>query len=72
MRGMLGMLIVMIGVLLMFWGLGAYDSFASQVSRLFTGTPTDKSQWLLIGGALTLLVGMAIGFSRGHHHHKTQ
>ena len=72
MRTMLGMLIVMLGVLLMIWGLDAYDSFASQVSRLFTGSPTDKSQWLLIGGAFALLVGMAIGFSRGHHHHKTQ
>jgi hypothetical protein len=47
------------GVVLLVFGVSAYHSASSDVSRFFTGAPTDKALWLLIGGAV---VGIA-GFS---------
>ncbi len=43
-------------------GLDASDSAGSQLSRFFTGTPTDKSMWLLIGGAAAVTVGAITTF----------
>ncbi len=40
------------GVLLMILGVQATNSFNSDVSRFFTGSPTDKAIWMLIGGII--------------------
>jgi len=68
---MLGALIVMLGVFLVIWGLDASESLYSQVSRLFSGAPADKSLWLLIGGVFALVIGLAMASTR-RHHHRTQ
>ena len=52
------------GIILLIFGFRAADSFGSDVSRFFTGSPTDKAMWLLIGGALATVVG-AIGLAKG-------
>ena len=46
------------GVVLIVLGINASDSFASDVSRFFTGSPTDKSIWLLVGGILAAVAGL--------------
>jgi hypothetical protein len=46
------------GIVLIVWGLAEMDSFSSDVSRIFTGSPTDKSMWLLIGGVLLSVIGI--------------
>ncbi len=48
-----------IGVILLVFGLNAYHSASSDVSRFFTGAPTDKALWLLICGAVTAIVGFS-------------
>lgn len=53
-----GILLIAGGILLLILGIQAADSFASQVSEFFTGTPTDRSIWLMIGGILCLAVGL--------------
>jgi len=53
-----------VGIMLIVWGIKASDSFGSDVSRFFTGSPTDKAIWLLIGGAVMAIVGL-FGFFRG-------
>ena len=72
MRFMMGGLIVMLGVLLLVYGLDASESLYSKLTRVFTGAPTDKSLWLLIGGVLALGVGLSMAITRRHHHHRTQ
>jgi hypothetical protein len=52
------------GIILIICGVSASDSTASGVSRFFTGNPTDKTMWLLIGGAIATVVG-AVGLFRG-------
>ena len=46
------------------YGAAANDSAASTFARFFTGNPTDRSMWLLIGGAVAAVVGIA-GLIRG-------
>jgi len=70
MRAMMGLLIVTMGVILLLYGLDASDSFFSNVSRLFSGAPTDKSIWLMVGGVLAVLVGLGVASTRGGHHHQ--
>ena len=52
------------GIVLIVYGLAAADSVTSDVSRFFTGNPTDKTMWLLIGGVVASIVGAA-GLLRG-------
>jgi len=52
------------GVILIAYGVIANDSTASGFSRFFTGSPTDKTMWLLIGGAVATVAGLA-GVMRG-------
>jgi hypothetical protein len=52
------------GIGLIIFGISASNSIGSDFSRLFTGSPTDKSIWLLIGGGVAVLVG-AGGLMRG-------
>lgn len=51
------------GIVLIIYGISALDSIGSSFSRLFTGSPTDKTMWLLIGGLICAAVGAA-GFAR--------
>jgi hypothetical protein len=48
------------GIVLIIIGFNATHSFASDVSRFFTGSPTDKAVWMLIGGSVAALVGLAM------------
>ena len=50
--------ILVVGVVLLVWGYSASESFNSDVSRFFTGSPTDKAIWLLIGGIGASIVGL--------------
>lgn len=51
----LGVLVV--GVILLVWGLDAKDSPVSAVSEVVQGSPSDKSIFLIVGGALLSIVG---------------
>jgi hypothetical protein len=46
------------GVILMIIGINATNSFSSDVSRFFTGSPTDKAVWMLIGGSVAAVIGL--------------
>ena len=48
------------GIVLLIIGINATNSFGSDVSRFFTGSPTDKSIWLVIGGVAATAVGLTM------------
>jgi hypothetical protein len=54
------------GIVLVIYGVSASKSFSSDVSRFFTGSPTDKTMWLLIGGIVAIVIGLA-GLLRGQN-----
>jgi uncharacterized membrane protein YidH (DUF202 family) len=48
------------GVVLIILGVQATESFTSSVSRFFTGSPTDKAVFMLIGGIVASVAGLAL------------
>lgn len=60
----LGVALLAIGVVLVIWGVQSSDSIASSFKRFFTGTPTEKSIWLLAGGAVTCAIGFGLATSK--------
>ncbi len=46
------------GIVLIIFGVNASNSFSSSVSRTFTGSPTNKAMWMLIGGIVAAVIGL--------------
>ncbi|MBC8007978.1 MAG: DUF3185 family protein [Prolixibacteraceae bacterium] len=51
------------GILLIIFGVNASNSLGSDVSRFFTGSPTDKAIWMLVGGVVAIVAGL-LGLAR--------
>ena len=49
-----GLALLVGGIVLIVFGINATKSFSSDVSRFFTGSPTDKAVWMLIGGVVAV------------------
>jgi len=58
MNNILALALLIIGGVLISLGVTASESLSSDISRFFTGSPTDKSVWLLIGGVVCVLAGL--------------
>lgn len=56
----IGMALLVGGVVLIVLGVTSMDSFSSDVSRFFTGSPTDKAVWLLVGGVVAAVLGTTL------------
>jgi len=52
------------GIVLLIFGFNASNSLGSDISRIFTGSPTDRAVWMLVGGAVLAVVGV-VGLTRG-------
>jgi hypothetical protein len=63
----LSLALLILGCVLIIYGISASQSFSSDVSRFFTGNPTDKTMWLLIGGIVAAVLGIG-GMLRGGTH----
>jgi divalent metal cation (Fe/Co/Zn/Cd) transporter len=46
------------GILLLIFGVSASKSLGSDISRFFTGSPTDKAIWMIIGGVVATIIGL--------------
>lgn len=53
-----GLALLAVGAMLLYWGYETQQSVSSQVTELVTGTPSDKAMWLLIGGAVCVVTGL--------------
>ena len=62
----IGIALLVVGVILLVYGIDASHSVSSGVSRALTGTPTHKTLWLLIGGAASLVAGAAMAIRPSH------
>ena len=58
MNKIISLALVVVGVVLIIWGISAMDSLSSDVSQFFTGAPTNKAMWLLIGGIVIAIFGL--------------
>src|SRR5215510_12611031 len=46
------------GVVLLYFGGQSFHSFSNDVSRVFTGAPTNKTIFLLAGGVVATIAGL--------------
>jgi len=58
----IGLAMVAAGIVFIVYGVHASNSFSSDVSRTFTGNPTDKTMWFLIGGIAGVVLGGVLAF----------
>ncbi len=65
MNRLVSLVLLIGGIILIIFGISASESVGSSFSRLFTGAPTDKTIWLLIGGILAAAIGLG-GLVRGN------
>ena len=56
----IGIALLVVGVVLIVYGIDASNSVSSNVSRTFTGSPTNKTMWLLLGGAASAIIGLVL------------
>lgn len=56
----IGLVLAAIGIVLLIIGINASESFSSDVSRFFTGEPTDRAIWFIVGGVAALVAGAGI------------
>jgi len=72
MNSVVSLAILAVGILLIIFGIRESESLNSDISRFFSGSPTDRAIWMLIGGVVATVVGLAgLSFgrlrgSRGH------
>ena len=56
--------VLVVGVVLLIWGTNSAIPAGSEVSEALTGSPTDKSIWLIALGALGAIAGAFSLFRR--------
>lgn len=56
----IGLALLAVGIGLLIYGSQSSNSFSSGVSRAFTGSPTNKTLWLLLGGVAATITGAVL------------
>jgi hypothetical protein len=50
--------LLVVGIVLIVFGIGAWESVGSEMSEAVTGAPSNKAIWLLGGGVLLAVAGL--------------
>ncbi|RUO67029.1 DUF3185 family protein [Idiomarina ramblicola] len=58
MNRIVGIVLLVVGVILLYFSYEASQSLASSVSEVATNEPTDNTIWYLIGGVAAVIVGL--------------
>jgi len=61
----LGVILLVAGVILLYFGLRATDSVGESIKEGLTGKYTDKTTWYIVGGAAAAVVGGLLAFFSG-------
>jgi len=60
MQSVVGIALLVVGVVLIIFGMQASASLGSRLSELFTGAPSDRTFWLLIAGVVAAMLGLGL------------
>ena len=63
MRKIISGILLVGGILLLYFGYQEYQSFGSEVDQMFGGAGSDKAIWMIVGGAAATIGGL-MGFFR--------
>ena len=58
----LGLILLVGGLILLYFGLNATDSFSESIAHDVHGRYSDKTTWYIVGGAVAPIVGAGIAF----------
>lgn len=61
---LVGIVLVVLGLVLLYFGWQASQSMADQVTESFTGRFTEGTMWYIIGGAVSLAAGAFLALRR--------
>ena len=64
MRKIISTILLVGGLLLLYFGYDEYQSFQSEVNQLFGGSGSDKAIWMMVGGTAAAIGGL-VGLLRG-------
>jgi predicted metal-binding membrane protein len=56
-KNVIAIVMLAAGIALLVWGFSMSEAFDSKLNRAFTGSPTDKAMWAMIGGAVLAAAG---------------
>ena len=60
MQSVVGIVLLVVGVVLMIFGMQASASVGSRLSELLTGAPSDRTIWLLVAGVAAAMLGLGL------------
>jgi uncharacterized protein DUF3185 len=60
MQKMLGLGFLVGGIILLVFGINESEGGISEIKELFTGSPTDKAVWFMVGGAAAAVLGLGL------------
>ncbi len=63
----IGIVLLVVGIILVLFGLNSSDSVADSISEGVTGRFTDKTMWYLIGGGVLAVAGASMTFLGGRN-----
>ena len=55
-----GIAVLIVGIFLVGWGINASNALSSGITRIFTGSPTNRAIYLMVGGAIMTIVGASM------------
>lgn len=61
---LVGLVLLVVGLILLYFGWQSSQSIGDQVSETVTGRFTDETMWFLIGGAAAAVAGVFLAFIR--------
>lgn len=61
----IGIVLLVVGIILVIFGLNSSESVADSISEGVTGRFTDKTMWYLIGGGALAVAGLSMSFLGG-------
>lgn len=63
-KSVIGIALLVLGLMLLFFGFNASESPAEEVSEALTGSYSDQTMLYLIGGAVAAVVGAVLLFRK--------
>jgi LPXTG-motif cell wall-anchored protein len=60
MQNVVGIAFLVVGVVLIIFGMNASASLGSRLSELFTGALSDRTIWLLVAGVAAAILGLGM------------
>ena len=58
MKKIISVVLLVGGILLLYFGYDEYNSLQSEVDQFFGGSGSDKAIWMMVGGAAATLGGL--------------